>query len=308
MISFIGRSITRKILASFIGIYFITYCLTAAVVFTGVRNTIIGSETQFLSQLAEVKAERLVSALNENSVHLRAWSSLDIMNDIISGDVDKRVHSMLEGLKSQYELSGNIYALDQNGKLIASSDTTDMSGTAIAPQNWFPNDGNPFFVNKHKGPFDDAMIVAQIQPITAHFSENYRIGFLVLTLPWDTVEKLTMGDGVKTVLVNTSTATEILATDMPESQNETLHALIGTQQTALLDSTSYVVGRAALAKIVPDMVVIALRKTDVAVRSVRKVAFELAALGLVLSFPIIWGGALAFVKTDRPRCQFDRIR
>ena len=42
MRNFLGRSISRKILASFVGIYAATYLLTALVVFTGVRASIIG--------------------------------------------------------------------------------------------------------------------------------------------------------------------------------------------------------------------------------------------------------------------------
>ena len=289
MIRYLQKSITSKILASFIGIYLVTYLLTAAVVFTGVRNTIINSETHALSQLAEAKADRLINAWREGGINLHAWSSLEIMNDLISGDVDKRVHLTLERLKTQYELGGDIYAFDVDGKLIASSGDMEMFGVFHAPADWMPPSADLSYVDKHDDPFDHRPVVALVHPISASFSPDYRIGFLVMTIPWDVVEHLALGGDAHTVLIGLSQPPKALAWDVPETALGALLGVSADQPTAVIDDVSYVLGRAQISTGMPEWTVLTLRKTDVAVRSVRKVAWELAILGLVLSVPIVFG-------------------
>lgn len=300
MIQYIKTSITRKILVSFVGVYIITYLLTAAVVFTGVRNTIINSETRALSQLAEAKADRLTNTWRENGVNLHAWSSLEVMNDLISGDVDKRVHLTLERLKNQYELNGDIYAFNVDGKLIASSGDIEMSGTFHAPPNWMPARHDLTFVNKHNGPFDNRPIIALVHPITANFSQDYRIGFLVLTIPWEEVEHLALGGEAHTVLIGMSSPPISLASDMPDAAISTLLNASDEEPTAIVNDVSYVLGRAQITTVDPKWTVVTLRKTEVAVRSVRNVAWKLAILGLVLSLPIVLGIRWLAAKLTEP--------
>ena len=300
MTRFVATSITQKILLSFIGIFAITYVLTAVVVFTSVYNEIVGAEKNTLSQLAESKAERLVRTWTENAVNLRAWSSLDVMNDLISGDVDKRIHLTLEGFKNQYELSGDIYAFDTSGKLIASSTDIELRGEGKAPANWIPHGNSMVFVNKHSNPFDGQQIVAQVYQVNASFSLNYPIGFLVMTFPWNQVEHLAFGGNVKTVLLQTGQTNNVLATDISNIGAETFDVKESSMPTSIVNGVSYVVGRAQIAGITPDWEVLTLQQTDVVVRSVRKGAWELAVLGLLISIPIIIGVRWLAGKLTKP--------
>src|SRR5271165_6147209 len=110
MIGFLTRSIPRRILASLVAIYVATYVATAVVVYSGVRRSIVESDTNALQQLAELKYDRLVNVLEALATDVTAWSQLEVMNDLLSGDIDKRVTRTLEGLKQLYRLSGDIYA------------------------------------------------------------------------------------------------------------------------------------------------------------------------------------------------------
>ena len=285
----VKTSITQKLLLSFIGIYVITYILTASIVFTTVRSEIINAETHTLSQLAQSKAERLEAVWAENAVNLRAWAALEVMNDLISGDVDKRVHLTLEGFKTQYDLPGEIYAFDASGKLIASSTEAELLGGGQAPALWRSSGNLLNFVDKHKDPFNGQQIVAQIYPVTASFTAEYNIGFLVLTYPWKDVERLIYGDNVKTVLMAANSGEDVLAADIPEVVNGGLASQSDSDPIVIINKISYVVGRSKIVNASIDWTVVTLRKTDVAVQSVHKVAWELAALGILLSLPIVMG-------------------
>jgi len=119
MTAWLSRSIGRKLAASFVAIFCLTYLLTALFVFTSVRASMTQSEVQLLRQLAGQKLELVSSGVAGLATNLRAWSQLEVMNDMISGDVDKRVARTLDSLKRQYGLAGAIYAFDARGQLVA---------------------------------------------------------------------------------------------------------------------------------------------------------------------------------------------
>src|SRR5208282_4199380 len=109
MMGFLTRSIPRRILASLIGIFIATYVATSLVVYSGARTSILESNTDALDQLADLKYAQLDNTVETLATNLTAWSELEIMNDLVSGDVDKRVAQTLEGLKRLYNLTGDIY-------------------------------------------------------------------------------------------------------------------------------------------------------------------------------------------------------
>src|ERR1700722_17690137 len=104
MIGFITRSIPLRIQASLMGIYIATYLATSVVVFTGARTSILDSETAALNQLADLKYQQLATAIGTLEANLTAWSELEVMNDLASSDIDKRIAQTLEGLKRLYKL------------------------------------------------------------------------------------------------------------------------------------------------------------------------------------------------------------
>ena len=174
-------TIARKLLLAFFSIFIITYLVTALVVQSAVRTAVTDSEVATLSQLAQLKLNSLDARFNQLSTNLRAWAKLDVMNDLVSGDLDRRVEHTLENLKKDYELNGEIYAFNSSGQMVASSDPKHK--TNMLPDAWRPH-GEVSFVNKHPSPFDGSDIVALVVPVTAAFSANYRLGTIVMAYHW----------------------------------------------------------------------------------------------------------------------------
>ena len=162
-------TIARKLLLAFFFVFIITYLVTALVVQGAVRTAVTDSEVATLSQLAQLKLNSLDARFNQLSTNLRAWAKLDVMNDLVSGDLDRRVEHTLENLKKDYELNGEIYAFNSSGQMVASSDPKHK--TNMLPDAWRPH-GEVSFVNKHPSPFDGSDIVALVVPVTAAFSAN----------------------------------------------------------------------------------------------------------------------------------------
>ena len=73
------------------GIYIVTYVATSVVVYSGARTSILESSTAALKQLADLKCDQLANVIEARATDLTAWSELEVMNDLVSGDIDKRI-------------------------------------------------------------------------------------------------------------------------------------------------------------------------------------------------------------------------
>jgi signal transduction histidine kinase len=182
----LSRFIYHKLLVSFICVFCLTYVLTAIFVFTSVYASMNKSEGRLLTDLANQKIALVSNEMQNLATNLSAWSHLDVMNDIISGDVDKRVAKSLANLKAQYGLPGNIYVFDTQGRLVATSDRLLEAGTITLPLVWRSHkDSN--VIGKHDNPLGSGQIVALSIPVIASFSPSLNTGLLVVTVPWDSV-------------------------------------------------------------------------------------------------------------------------
>jgi len=285
VIGFFARSISRKILVSLVGIYLVTYLATALVIYTGVRSSMLDTQKMALNQLADLKYDKLAGVLGELAKDVTAWSKLEVMNDLVSGDIDKRVTRTLEGLTALYGLTGEIYAFDAAQKLLASSNealSNNAGGAIPMPQGWLTKERGLVLLPKHANPMGGGEIVAMTIPVFGSFAENYRIGTLVLTYPWKTVEKILFSVEVRTVLLETGTHPQILATDPPEVAH-----LAGLDPGDAANS-AYVIGRsAARPGFIGQWQVVILQEARKVTHSLRNVAVKLALLGVMLGIPII---------------------
>jgi signal transduction histidine kinase len=307
MMGFLTRSIPRKILASLVAIYVTTYIATAIVVYSGVRASILESNTSALDQLAELKYERLVNVVEALATDVTAWSELEVMNDLVSGDIDKRVVRTLEGLKQLYGLTGDLYAFDAAGKLIASTRVARAGDRAGAlPAEWRNQERGLVLLDKHTDPMDGGQIVALEIPVFGSFDKNYRIGTLVLSYPWQAIESLLFSLETGTILTETGNPPRILAADpaaiADRAENDPRKPWDGAVRGA------FIVGRSSPRNgILGRWQVEALQETSVVTRSLRRVGVELALLGAVLGIPIVGLGRWLSNRLTAPVVELTRV-
>gem|GEM_PF-352259 len=279
------RTIARKLLGAFLLVFVVTYLATAAVVLTGVRTAVTRAELDALSQLAHRKLDNLNAAFAHLATDLHAWSKLDVMNDLASGDVDKRVERTLEDLKKEYDLKGELYAFNAAGKLIASSKRTP-EGTTLPP-NWRPHD-RLTFVDKHADPLGKGDIVVLSVPVMSAFSAHYRLGTLVLTVPWNQVASRLSG---MMVLLRERPYPVMLASTLPGSlDNGAVTDLIRQRGWMNIGGTRYLVNNAHQRRgLIADWQVAVLHTPKSVNHTLGTVALQLAALLFLLALPLTAG-------------------
>lgn len=85
------------------------------------KNTIVEMNTQL--NLSVQRIEQYFDTLQRDMLFM---SRLEIMNDIYSKDVDRRISNLLEGKKTELNLDGNFHLIDKSGNILASSDSNDL--------------------------------------------------------------------------------------------------------------------------------------------------------------------------------------
>jgi len=307
-----GRTIGRKLLLAFFFVFIITYLVTALVVQSAVRTAVTDSELATLSQLTQLKLSSLDARVKQLATNLSAWTRLDVMNDIISGDVDKRVEHTLENLKKDYGIQGQIYAFNATGHLIASSDPRERQNkTAMLPDKWKPR-GQLSFVNKHANPFDGEVIVALTVPVSASFAANYQLGTIVLAYHWSEIsaalpeQTLLLFHQHSTAPLDSMTITQ--APDVTPSDPGTHQESIVLMESKLgklvpkeslvelahldgwvqVGSAPYLVNSALESTgLLSGWEVVMLREPGPLYQTVHLVILKLAILGLILTLPLI---------------------
>lgn len=244
------------------------------------------SEGDALTHLANQKIELIANNLQGLGTNLHAWSQLEVMNDLISGDVDKRVDRTLANLKMQYSLSGQIYAFDAQNKLLASSESRILN--AELPTIWANKSATTLFVDKHPNPLGGGNVVAMSINMNASFSPDFKIGTLVVTLPWTEIEKL-LGSNHQQILVfkDESASLYFSGSKNTNIKGSELQALLKRSPELPLDSLHYVAGYSETDHApLTGWHVAALKEARLAYQPIRTVAFKLVGLGLILSIPI----------------------
>ncbi len=150
----------------------------------------------------------------------------------------------------------------------------------------------------------DQIIALEI-PVFGTFDAHYRIGTLVLTYPWASIERLLFNTANETALLEKGGATRVLATSPPGLADR-----IGLSRIREDDWTDsgMVVGRSAPGSgLVANWQVLMLHDTANATRSLRWVAFKLALLGAALGIPIIFLGRWLSHRLTAPIADLTRV-
>lgn len=140
-----------------------------------------------LQTTGKAVSEHIDRILFERVQNVRSWSQLDIMQDILIGDIDKRLSIFLEEIRRSYATQYvAIDVVDLQSTIIASSDPHRISQHLFSPPVWFSfNDNGQAMTIFH-------LQHAQLMISTPIFSNAtlQPIGHLVATFNWSVIDDL----------------------------------------------------------------------------------------------------------------------
>jgi diguanylate cyclase (GGDEF)-like protein len=178
-------SIFHQLLWSYSAIFLLLFTTIFAVLFINLSTHQVHSTINQLRQATLSDRNQLELELFHTLSNVKAWSTLSVMDDLLTDDIDQRITRELEKFKQQYQLKGHLYALSSKGVLVTAdhpiAKTLDLSLWVTQTQTSSP------FIDKHINPVDGTTIIAFWQPVKASFDNQQIIGYLVITYPWQDV-------------------------------------------------------------------------------------------------------------------------
>src|SRR5581483_1900455 len=178
-----------------------------------------------LQQIAHQTVDKVDRHLYEVYRNVKTWGELELMEEVITGDLDGKISSFLMRLAKEYGYFSSIEVLNSDGIVIASSRTA-LVGQDFKRKAFFNQTmkGRPYVEDVSFDEVGQAWVVGFSFPIQAKFKEGKGIG--VLSAKWKVEELFSMtqaagkeGASPTRILLIRSDGTVISA---PESEKEGL--------------------------------------------------------------------------------------
>ncbi|WP_414720214.1 HD domain-containing phosphohydrolase [Sulfuricurvum sp.] len=122
-------SFKLKTILLFLGVSLIPYALSMILLGSSFRQEQYKAITQEMNTQVRLSAERIDQLLQTLHNDMVFIAKSEIMNDIYTQDLDRRISSMLILKKNDMKMRGDFYVIDPNGKIIASSDFASIAQT-----------------------------------------------------------------------------------------------------------------------------------------------------------------------------------
>lgn len=212
MFSELRRSLVLKTAVLFAVAALVPFVLAALLLFRSARNTLYDEVVRGLDARVELMRDRLDNRLITLRGNAVAWAGLEVMTDLLADDLDKRITVALEGLKRNYALDGDIYALTPSGVVVAAS-APGAIGRTLAGPLLNPAPGEVVPVALRVSPFDGQRVVGFALPITSRAVEGRAIGVLLIEYHVQDLVRTVLAGTVPTAAVVDEDGAVVAATD-----------------------------------------------------------------------------------------------
>lgn len=178
-------SIFYRLLWSYSAIFLLLFTAIFSVLFIKISTNQVHCTISKLHQEILNDRHQLELELFQTLTNVKAWSTLSVMDNLLTDDADQQLMRRLETLKQQYQLKGHVYALSNKGALVAADHPIAKN---LNVNVWYTQtQTSEPFINKHVSPADGSSIIAFWQPVKASFNDRQIIGYLIITYPWQDI-------------------------------------------------------------------------------------------------------------------------
>ena len=198
MLKFINSSLRRKLLVSFFLVGVLPFIILLS-------YTIFLSETKIVNQTIKEQfrnAKSVATLIDENILNLRKEidfiASLDLMDDILADDIDKRISILLSKKATDFSLDLSLFVVNKDAKIVASSQKSLLLKKCMLMQKL----KQKYFI------YDKHLYISS--KIIASFDMNTKLGFLVLKYNLENLERfLAQQESMHTYIINPTTKESI---------------------------------------------------------------------------------------------------
>ncbi|WP_373020867.1 HD domain-containing phosphohydrolase [Sulfuricurvum sp.] len=169
-------SFKLKTILLFLGISLIPYALTMFVMGSSFRQEQYNAVTQEMNTQLGLTVERIDHQLTTLKNDMAFIVKSDVMNDIYTQDLDRRISSMLLAKKNDMKIEGDFYVVDQKKSIIASSDFSSI-GKKEPPSPFYTIPIGSSFSQQQIGTL---MVTYPLQNFKPYFSNTLQRHYYIL--------------------------------------------------------------------------------------------------------------------------------
>ncbi|MFA6188157.1 MAG: HD domain-containing phosphohydrolase [Sulfuricurvum sp.] len=155
-----------KTILLFLALSLIPYALTMVFLGNSFRTEQYDAVTREMNTQLDLTVQRIDQHFATLKKDMEFMAKSDVMNDLYTNDLDKRIATLLSTKKYDMNMIGNFYVLDQKNMIVASSDFTAIS------KNF-----TPIFKKQERETFLSVPVISSLT--------QQKIGQLVLTYPME---------------------------------------------------------------------------------------------------------------------------
>ncbi len=305
MIEKIRKSLVFKTALLFTAAAVFPYLLTSLIFFNSSRKALYGEIVKGMGTKIGLSRDTLDAKLFLIRGNAAAWAGLEVMKDILTDDVDKRIASVLEGLKRDYALAGEIYAVNQRGRIVASSNPVFTGREAEAPWLSAVLSGRKVEIDAHTSGIDGNFVISFGVPVRPSVIGTRVIGALILEYRLKELEGSTLSGDIPFAAVLNKSGEVVAAFQRGTFRAEHLLSLIKTAKGDVVISPAGYIIAAADSKGFFDFtgfgwkVVMAVEeeKALYPVRRIERISIAVGLLGMILILGLV---SFFAAKTVRP--------
>lgn len=290
------QSLSRQLLIPLVMGFVSLVIIITALVFLDMGSSLEQSIKKRLLTTAETNKTQLETLFSYQSLNTAAWAKLEVMDDIITDDVDGRISRSLHELKSSYQLQGDILVFNDKRQLIASSTAAyayDSSQMGL-PSSWnMPATAGVSFGGKHFDPFNGQSSVAFLHQISASFDAKTPLGFLVVTIPWSMVERILGSTDNHALLLDHDGS--VLINMLDGNSLDKVPNLLSANDEITIANTDYLMGASVLKAVLDiplNWTIISLEHKNIALMPVvnlgKNISVVAVSLTLLVVLLVIW--------------------
>lgn len=178
-------SIPKLLLLAFLLAGLLPAMLVSFLSFYQARVVLKKELTRDIVTLSQTLNNDVSRMMFERVKNVASWSQLAIMQELLLEDVDKRLSIFLEELNSSYDgVYKSIYVIDNNNKVIASSDAKLLNQLANLSTYWFSHDAAEKRIDFYRIKSNVLAISQEIRDDNS----NQVIGKLVAEFNWQQIQ------------------------------------------------------------------------------------------------------------------------
>lgn len=180
MIDEIRKSIVLKTAILFIAVAVTPYLLANLFFFSSSRKTLYNEITNGMKTKAGLVRDTIDTRLSLMRANAVAWAGLEVMKDILTDDIDKRVYAVITGLKRDYGIAGEIHAINKKGQIVSSTEALYIGKVINAP--WLSKilSGKMLELDAHKSEIGGDYVVSFAVPVKPSIAGYEVIGMILV--------------------------------------------------------------------------------------------------------------------------------